>query len=354
MFTFSFASAKIYSRGNAEEVMIMSSQNNFSNRELQQMDIHKLRNLARQVGVASPTSKKKAQLIDEIVSIITGKASPELKNINRGRPAKNGGLFSARTTEPTISAFSTTFEEQANKNYVASPTEEYVINRKYSEINGVVTTIGDEVYLKKFKFADTLDDAKLGESVISKYKLKENDVVSYIKYNGKVTITKVNGKPVEIMGEIAVGGKVIELGKRNIVFIDSIDNKKEIIDALASNLKVILLPSNNLLTFEDGQVLMLEVNSSSDQETLNNFFASVDIALFYKKSGQNVAFVSDNWLNIISAIKQFEYNQAISIEKQVFYSIQKLVDNGITFVGIIPSSLKSVFTNLATSFDNIC
>lgn len=334
----------------------MTTLNDFTNRELQQMDIKELRVLARQIGVNSPTTKKKELLICEIINIITGKTIPEVKNPNRGRPAKHFGNYDIQyNTKPFISAFEGSFNFSANKGlFVASPTEEYVINRKNTQLNGVVTNKDGEMSVKKFKFADTLDDAKLSDDIIKKYKLKENDVVCYTKYKDKIEILKVNGKELCDDSELLIGDKCIKLGKRNIVFVDSISSKKQIVDSLAQVGQVVFLPSNNILMFSNKNVILMNNNFSNDQETINNFYASVDIAIFYKKSGINVSLVADNLLGIITAIKQFEYNESVELEKQFFYNIQKLIENSITFVGVIPSTLKSVFTNLDTSFDNIC
>ena len=65
----------------------------FSERQLQQTDIHSLRTLARSVGVSSPTSKRKEILVQEILAILTGEQQPQYKNANRGRPAKQTDDF---------------------------------------------------------------------------------------------------------------------------------------------------------------------------------------------------------------------------------------------------------------------
>lgn len=61
--------------------------------KLEDMSIFALREFARRVGVASPTSKKKEQLIAEIVEIREGKRQPSLNTQKHGRPPKNNNLF---------------------------------------------------------------------------------------------------------------------------------------------------------------------------------------------------------------------------------------------------------------------
>ena len=59
----------------------------FTEQELSRMSIFQLRDTARQIGVASPTSKKKEELIKVYLAISTGKAQPAAKT-RRGRPPK--------------------------------------------------------------------------------------------------------------------------------------------------------------------------------------------------------------------------------------------------------------------------
>lgn len=55
--------------------------------KLNELNIFALRDLARKTGVSSPTSKKKEQLITEIIEIVSGQKSPTDKS-KQGRPPK--------------------------------------------------------------------------------------------------------------------------------------------------------------------------------------------------------------------------------------------------------------------------
>ena len=57
-------------------------------KKLNELNIFALRDLARKKGVNSPTSKKKEQLIKEIVDITTGQKSPSEARTKQGRPPK--------------------------------------------------------------------------------------------------------------------------------------------------------------------------------------------------------------------------------------------------------------------------
>jgi transcription termination factor Rho len=59
--------------------------------------IFELRNMARDVGVRSPTTYKKEDLINKIMQIITGEVKPELPKSRQGRPPKVGNKFFDKT-----------------------------------------------------------------------------------------------------------------------------------------------------------------------------------------------------------------------------------------------------------------
>ena len=70
----------------------------FDERELAKMSIFQLRTAARKIGVASPTTKKKDQLVKDYLDIASGKTAPKISN--RGRPPKPE-VKSMNADEPT-------------------------------------------------------------------------------------------------------------------------------------------------------------------------------------------------------------------------------------------------------------
>lgn len=61
----------------------------FNEEELYKLNIHDLRDLAREVGMISPTTKSKDELVVGILSIIYGEAPKREAKLGAGRPAKN-------------------------------------------------------------------------------------------------------------------------------------------------------------------------------------------------------------------------------------------------------------------------
>ncbi len=56
--------------------------------QLNQIDVHSLRNLAREIGVRAPSALNKKALINEIIAIKSGKKAPQAIS-KKGRPIKN-------------------------------------------------------------------------------------------------------------------------------------------------------------------------------------------------------------------------------------------------------------------------
>lgn len=57
--------------------------------KLNSLNVFGIRDYARKVGVSSPTSKKKDELINEILDILEGKKQPQQSKTKQGRPPKN-------------------------------------------------------------------------------------------------------------------------------------------------------------------------------------------------------------------------------------------------------------------------
>lgn len=52
------------------------------------MSVYEVRNIARELGVRSPTTEKKRELIEAIVGVAAGLIAPEPKMTNKGAPTK--------------------------------------------------------------------------------------------------------------------------------------------------------------------------------------------------------------------------------------------------------------------------
>ena len=62
---------------------------NFTEEELYKLNIHELRDIARQIGVQSPTTKKKEELVSQTLQIVYGEMPRSIAKTGAGRPVRN-------------------------------------------------------------------------------------------------------------------------------------------------------------------------------------------------------------------------------------------------------------------------
>ncbi|MBQ9790559.1 MAG: hypothetical protein IJW24_03090, partial [Clostridia bacterium] len=61
----------------------------FTEAELYKLNIHELRDIARQIGVSSPTTRKKEELVKMTLQVVYGEAPAKVQKSGAGRPVRN-------------------------------------------------------------------------------------------------------------------------------------------------------------------------------------------------------------------------------------------------------------------------
>ena len=85
--------------------------------QLYEMNIHVLRNIAREVGVKSPTTLTKKALIDEILQIESGNKQPCIPT-KKGRPPKNNGANKRLENEKMIDENARDLKNNMKKEFI--------------------------------------------------------------------------------------------------------------------------------------------------------------------------------------------------------------------------------------------
>ncbi len=175
---------------------------NFSKDSLFNLNIHELRRLGASVGVKSPSNQSKDNLVDNIYSIITGSQEPYKQKDRRGRPPKGDVtpislemLESRQNALPVGLGMVATQMPQYN-NYCFMRPENANAKR------GTVVVRETGMFIAKFPFVVSADDAMVPKDLALDFNLRQFDVVeflyvddnAYIKQVGK--ILTVNGKEV--------------------------------------------------------------------------------------------------------------------------------------------------------------
>lgn len=168
--------------------------------QLDELSIFSLRELARRTGVSSPTSKKKQQLIDDIIAINNGIKKPYIPKTKQGRPPKTfgynvGQLFNSTAQMPE-------FTKNANLNQSTSAFEHV----SSFETDGFVEVTSNGVgFLWTNKLQD-YDCYFIPDSIISGYNLHTGDnvyaTISCADNNVIVkNILKINGVDYNLVKE---------------------------------------------------------------------------------------------------------------------------------------------------------
>lgn len=133
---------------------------------IQCMGIHNLRSFARQIGVKSPTTLKKSELIDLIVKIKTGQIEPSKTNM--GRKPKPMSNFDYTTIQPDPRFDGTLI--------LNAPTSEF--DAKTYIRDGVLKFLNNSApIIKIVEKSNQVITIPFQPSLIAQYNMKQNDVV---------------------------------------------------------------------------------------------------------------------------------------------------------------------------------
>lgn len=175
---------------------------NFSKDTLFDLNIHELRRLGASVGVKSPSNQSKDTLVGNIYSIITGSQEPYKQKDRRGRPPKgdispiNLEMLELRQNEHPMGLGMVATQMPQYNNYCFMCPENANAKR------GTVVVRETGMFIAKYPFVVSVDDAMVPKDVALDFNLRQFDVVeflyvddnAYIKQVGK--ILTVNGKEV--------------------------------------------------------------------------------------------------------------------------------------------------------------
>lgn len=164
--------------------------------QLNELSIFALRELARRTGVNSPTSKKKDQLIEEIIAITNGEKKPHIPKTKQGRPPKNFGY--------DFNAFKSNSLSKPN----FSNSKILVLNQevkpfKTTDVNNIIGVVEIMQNNSAFLWVNNVADyccLFVQPSLVDKWNLKSGDKVmcEYVEKDDQTIITDIltiNGYP---------------------------------------------------------------------------------------------------------------------------------------------------------------
>ena len=342
---------------------------------LNNMGIHNLRIFARQVGVKSPTSLKKSELIDLIVKIKTGEIAPNRTNM--GRKPKSLPNYQYDT-----------IQSDAQLNGICSfnsPMFEY--DSQTLTRDGVLKFINNSApIIKIVEKSNQVISIPIQPSIISKYNIKQNDIVT-------VEIMPImNSYQYAIKEILAING--IDIANYNNDKFTSLLSKNNTDDYInlnyekyknvIGNTKIFKGSSNffyyndakNIISFayqfcndikeKDTQIILLNGNSywatKSGISSNNNVeVVNLNIEDSYEELEQRIRIVNEKVKNTLLQGKQiiFVITELDDIFKIINYNITEVADDtihpdSITALRRIVSIAKYIDEHQNSTLINFC
>lgn len=334
---------------------------------IRSLGVFELRALAREVGVSSPTTKKREELIDLILENMNKTEVSDPTNKRKGRPFKKLASLEDIVSTMTIDDDKSLVFKEENESILTFAQdipdfskmfecEEFVfsgIARKYrdgfcfcDEATGKMVFLTEVLsYFGLVQVGDNLTVKAKGVSTEKNFEATE-----IVKINGVMAnLYRVNdlslANEIILKDKIPFAGKELVLGRRNALVVNEnfCDNNilEELIENCSnSNEKVVLLGTN--ISFEDNIVFknlsvfkkFLTVYGESAQKSFNAITDAINFTQRQILLGQNVVLVVCDIIDILrtlnKALEKCEEakGQALVIARKLL-SIARAYDNGL-------------------------
>lgn len=313
--------------------------NNLSEEKLDSLGIYELRTLARQIGVYSPTTLKKAEIIEKINNIITGKEKPIERKTKQGRPAKGiTKLNNIMEIFNSSQSYERTYAQRLN-----SETGKYVfkhtlnsLREHESIISGTFKNVDLDygvIYEDDFDYITIKNNCKIMNNFIEGYNLRDGDKLTckcnYEKEQDSLIVIEVltiNGMSAENHHDIPLFDKLEHQIPKNKILLTQNDfssiNSK-VIDVVAP----LIFGTRIIMNFEnnDELVKLNEIESLLKNNNLGDAHMTIimvdempeilqfikynyhDIDIIYKRGNQNYgAFLEEIYLKVETIKRKVE------------------------------------------------
>lgn len=148
----------------------------YTEQQLQQLNIHELRSLARSFGVKSPTSKKHQVLVEEILKIQEGSLKATVTT--KGRPPKSrGSNFNSVVEQDNVIGVNFNYnQDSSSRGGMCLHSSGMVIGlNSYRKCYGVLRDFNGNKYL--YNYTSSYQFVEVPNNLIVSHNLKPNDFI---------------------------------------------------------------------------------------------------------------------------------------------------------------------------------
>ena len=354
--------------------------------------IHELRDLARKMGVKSPTRLKREELIENINKIINGDAKPYVRPNLKGRPVKNTNSFVENDYfVPDLNTFCQNTDltpyTRNESNFdccVAMPHSTFGTGEDdLQPCHGIIDINGKNYGLIREKdLVARSTDVYVSPIIVKKYNLKSGQEISgkckWLSEEKPKVLVDIDEVPAKskyeydsvgislsdvrkngFLHSYMLGGKyLIEMHEttRTKGYFEAVCNAFKESDITVYGLKLNAEPYNAQNKVE--HMLYVPFNTSDDQvEKITRLY--FDVLKRHAEQGQNVVVVVDSLSKFAKAINNMINNDVMhsTITPKVLYSVKEILavakriasDSSITLIdiegNITPNTMKEMFEN---------
>lgn len=364
----------------------------FDKEVLQQSSIFELRNIAREIGVYSPTIYKKEDLIEKIFQIVNGEVKPYVPKSKQGRPPKSlmnpvrKSVFDQilPTEERTYN-----IEEEPSlclsESMIAFLEDDKAKAKTNFDIEGVIelTSYGYGFVKSIAKTYTTFEGAYISQNLISNHKLKNGD---YIKGRAKLL---EEDKPYVLYEITSVndGAMVQDFDKLDVTYsLTRLELNNEIDNFLVGSANLIIQNKEDESSAydylksisDDYKLIIVKLDANKEQEFIqkslqeehyyttmlqkpSEHIGVVKLALSRAKrlasQGSNIVLCIDGVDKVIKNQNALYSNDLLDIKSNTFDIIKQLsmsarqlkTIGSLTIVGLYNQKRDNSFDALATS-----
>lgn len=311
----------------------------FNEQHLHLLNIRDLRDMGRKVGVPSPTSLKKRELVDYILKIVYGEIEIPVRN-SGGRPSirefdmdryiskiKSDTSFLNDITKYKLdSDFGLMAVSSSDENYVSGGCIE----------NKIFYTDGTRCVLRKRQFIESPDDIEISKSLAHKLKLENFDVLEVMEFEGMCKIITINGIKVKdkFVG-LNIDGKPVEKGNTANFYLRTKEEIKAAIESLENsctknNIKLIVFSRNEYMASCSQCVTYSETEEASAIYKKFMIFAGFCEEAVY--GSEDIVVVVENIEDVENLVDSFDADISARIKKHLQSLITKIITLGNAFI----------------------
>ena len=307
--------------------------------EVKKLGIFELRGLAREVGVSSPTTKKREELIDLILEKLNKGQIEDIVGSKKGRPFKKLAVVDNILSNMTVQDFGGNFSSQ-NKPYsyediLAFAQVMPIISNVEQQILNSCGIIRKSITNDMFMFYDFktnqavflpvelkfVDKVKNGDIVSVKAKKINNnqffatEILSINNVEAPKYLNRSFNKGQQIISEkvLPFANRNLFIGRRNLVELKEnfYENKNFDIlykSAIEKGYKVVMLSLNSSIedelkmqSMKDAVILSTKFNDDCDR-SLNKAVDCVSLCENLVENGEKVLLIVPDMINVIRAI----------------------------------------------------